>query len=233
MSSRPMIAYFDDNVSNLTLFKEILSSEFDVHTFQDPMTYASVMKQQYSAFLLDVRMPKMDGFSLFRHIKSHPQYNHCPVIFLTSDVSDNSRFEAYGIGAHDFIDRSVKKEELVLRLHNRIGHFKETNFLFTKGSLEINLRSLRAELHGKPIDLTLTEFKILTALLQRSSEVQGREELCQSVWPGVFVQATTLNTHLSNLRSKLSRWEFDIISLKGKGIQMLEKSPEKSRETGL
>jgi two-component system alkaline phosphatase synthesis response regulator PhoP len=223
MSSKPQIVYFDDDASNLTMFREILTHEFDVSTFQNPMTYARAVTPKISAFLLDVFMPGMDGFSLYRHIKSHPEYNSCPVVFISSDVSDLSRIQAYGLGAQDFFHRTIPREELVIRLRNRIAHFADTKFRHTKGSLELDTRSLRVSLQKSAVDVTLTEFKILKGLLQSSAQVITREELCHLVWPGLFVQATTLNTHLSNLRTKLTAWEFDIQSVKGKGIQVVEK----------
>lgn len=221
---RPKIAYFDDDVSNLKLYSNFLSNEFKLDLFHNPHSYKEAINGSYSAILIDVYMPGMDGLELYDKIKSHPEYNQCPVLFISSDVSDEIKCKTLASGGADFIQRLMKEEEMLLRLKNRVKSFQENQNIFNLGSVKLNLSELKVYLNSKCVDVTLIELKILKVLIKSYPALITREELCKEVWPDQFVQSSTLNTHLSNLRGKFKDWEFEMSSVKMKGIQIVEKT---------
>jgi DNA-binding response OmpR family regulator len=223
MNSRHRIALFDDEQANLALYKEMLSADFEVETFQNPFSYRTALKKPYSAIVIDVLMPGMDGIQLYREILKHEDYNHCPILFISADASEEVRFRSLNEGGIDFLQRMMKKEEICIRLRNKISFFEINRSVYKLGSLKLNTKELKVFLKERSVDVTLIELKILKFLIANCCSLRTREEVCQFVWPDQIVQQPTLNTHLSNLRNKFVDWEFDILSIKNKGIQLVPK----------
>lgn len=223
MSSLKKIAYFDDDKSNLNFYRDLLDDHFKVETFQNPFSYVEGIQPDLSAIIIDVLMPGMDGHELHAKIKEHSQYNKCPILFISADLSEEVKIKSLGLGGTDFLQRMMKKEELVLRLNNKINYFSENRTIFQLSSLKVDLAELKVTLMNKVVDVTLTELKILKLLIKNHPEITPREEICSCVWPGQIVQSTTLNTHLTNIRAKTQGWDFELASVKLKGLQLIQK----------
>ena len=219
----PRVAYFDDNVDNLKLYETLLSNDFHLDLITNPFSYKEVINGSHSAILIDLHMPGMDGIELHQMIKLHPDYNQCPVLFISTDLTEELKFKTISSGGVDFFERRIKKEEVLLRLTNKINFFQHHKNIFILGSLKLNLSELKIYLKSKTVDVTLTELKILKLLVKKFPEIVSRDELWNDVWPGQSAHSSTLNTHLSNLRSKFKDWEYDITSIKMKGIHLLRK----------
>lgn len=220
MLTLPKVAYFDDDVANLSFYKQILGDEFSIQTFQNSLKFAEVIDSSFSAILIDVMMPGMDGFELYQEIRKHPKYNGCPILFITADNSDEIRYKSIEIGGHDYLNRMMKRDELILRIQNRINFFHENRRLYHLGKVKIDTASLKVFFEEVLIDLTMIELKVLKTLVTKYPDIISRESLCQEVWPDQQVQSTTLNTHLYNLRVKFADWDYDIQSVKSRGIQL-------------
>ncbi len=217
------IAYFDDDKENLNFYSELLVDKYKVETFQNPFHYEAGIQPDLSAILIDVLMPGMDGHELFMKIKDHPNYNNCPIIFISADNSEEIKMKSLDFGCTDFLHRIMKKEELVLRLNNRISSFHNSRTIFQLSNLKVDISELKVYLSGKLVDVTLTELKIIKMLIKNFPQVTSREDITTHVWPGMSVQATTINTHLTNIRAKTSKWNYELVSIKQKGIQLVEK----------
>lgn len=219
----PRVAYFDDDVENLKLYKTLFANDLHLDLINDPFSYNEIINGSYSAILIDMHMPGMDGLELFQMIKKHPEYNQCPVLFISTDLSEEIKFKTISSGGVDFLERMMKKEELLLRLKNKINFFQHHKNIFILGSMKLNLSELKVYLSSCAIDVTLTELKILKLLVKKFPEIVSREDLWKDVWPGQVAHSSTLNTHLSNLRNKFRDWEYDITSIKLKGVQLAVK----------
>jgi PleD family two-component response regulator len=118
------IVYFDDDVSNIEAYKLLLQSKFHIHGFSDASQHPQIMEEYYPhAFLIDVHMPLIDGFSLYKKIIAHPRYNGCPIFFISGDQSDINKIRSYEEGGIDFLPRTITEQEMVLRLTNKIQLF--------------------------------------------------------------------------------------------------------------
>lgn len=95
---------------------------------------------------------------------------------------------------------------------------------FALGSLEILPLDLKIHFRNHPVDVTLTEMKILLNLMKNHPEMISRDELSQRVWENQLIQPSTLNTHISNLRAKFKDWEYEILNLKKQGYRLISKS---------
>ncbi len=218
------IAYVDDDQSNLELLKLILSEEFEVDTFNDPDKFLkNYSDKNYVAVILDLHMPKMDGFALYDKLLEHPHFNGSPILFISSDDSDEARIKSFSLGAVDFMRRQMSTVELLARVKSKIEFFKKHRPVIEFGNMRVNLTLLKAFLNNKEIQLTFTEFKLLTQVLKSYPELITKQQIIDFVWNKGVVLDATLYTHVSNLNSKLTDWDHEIVGVKMKGIKLQRK----------
>lgn len=223
-SLKSEIAYIDDNSLNLDCIKTILEQDFNVGTFSKPENFlTSFDNSSYSAILVDIHMPTMDGFTLYEKIIEHPHYNGCPILFISSDDSDAARIRSFMLGAVDFLNRIINPEEMIARIKSKILFFKKHRSIIEFTNLKVNLTLLKAYINNVELPLTFIEFKILVHVLRSYPDVVSKEQLIQQVWRTDHVLDATIYTHVSNLNSKLSGWDFEINGLKSKGVQLMKK----------
>lgn len=221
---RTEIAYIDDNKLNLDCVKTILDQDFDVQIFQKPEKFLSKFDEtSYTAILVDIHMPTLDGYALYEKIIEHPHYNGCPILFISSDDSDNARIKSFVLGAVDFLNRAIHPDEMIARIKSRIQFFQKHRSIIEFSNLKVNLTLLKAYINNKELPLTFIEFKILCLVLRNYPDVITKSILIQQVWRTDHVLDATIYTHVSNLNSKLGEWDFEINGLKAKGIQLMRK----------
>jgi len=119
------VAYVDDNQENLDCMKIVFNSDYELETYNDPKGFIeNFPRSSYAAILVDIYMPQMDGYKVYDSLIQHPNYNGCPIIFISSDDSDLARIKSFSLGAVDFLSRNMKPEEMVARLKSKILFFK-------------------------------------------------------------------------------------------------------------
>ena len=205
------LVYFDDQVQNIEAFKELLSEKFDVIGCNDVTAVSQILEENHPhAFLLDVHMPIMDGHTLYKKISEHPLYNGCPVIFISGDQSDENKLKSYNEGAVDFLHRDIKTEEIILRLENKIKFYLQMSTSLELGNMNIDVRTMKATIAGKNLDLTLLELRMLSHIMREYPNSLTRVELIEKVWGNSTVKPGTINTHLTNLKPKIESWSHQI-----------------------
>ena len=219
----PTIALFDDDATSLNFYSTSFRNHFEIKGYQNPLHFKEALRDDVSAILIDVFMPVMNGMKLFTELKKDSDYNGCPVIFLSETSSVDILTEALTSGCQDFLTKTMSADEMVLRVKNKIDHFRFHRTIYKLGNVKIFANDLKAIHQDKTIDLTLTEVKILKFLIREYPRLASRDEINNEVWAGQKVMPTTLNTHLSNLRGKFPGWEYDIINIKSKGFQICKK----------
>lgn len=205
------LLYFDDQLENIECMKEILSDKFDVIGTSDLNSYSKLMEEHRpQAFLLDVHMPQMDGYTLYSKIQEHPLYNGCPIIFISGDQSMESRLKSQDMGAIDYIPRELRVEELIVRLINKIKLHQQTALRLEVGNLMIDLETFKVSLDDENIDLTLLEMRILGVLFRSFPTKVSRTELIEKIWGNAPVKQGTVDTHITTMRPKLKNWDHTI-----------------------
>lgn len=218
------IAYIDDNRLNLEAVQTILSQDFNVQIFNRPENFLATFGQSsYTTILVDIHMPTIDGFTLYEKIIEHPHYNGCPILFISSDDSDNARIKSFVLGAVDFLNRDINPEEMIARIKSKIQFYQKHRSIIEFTNLRVNLTLLKAYLNNKELPLTFIEFKILCLVLRNYPDVITKDQLIQQVWRTDHVLDATIYTHVSNLNSKLGEWDYEINGLKTKGVQLMKK----------
>lgn len=176
--------------------------------------------------LLDVMIPEMDGLEVCKVLRNDPETVAIPIIMLTAKAGEVDRVLGLELGANDYVTKPFSPRELLLRVRNLLRMAappddKPARFAF--GDLEIDVERHEVRVAKKAIDLTATEFKLLTVLAQRRGRVQTRETLLQDVWEyDNLIDTRTVDTHMRRLREKLGKAATYLDTVRGVGYKFLD-----------
>jgi two-component system phosphate regulon response regulator PhoB len=177
--------------------------------------------------ILDVMMPELNGIQICRMLRADPALKHVPIIFLTAKAEEGDRIQGLENGADDYVSKPFSTSELVLRVQSILRRTSEGGQpevkLLQAGDIVLDIARHEVKLHGQPIDLTATEFKLLRLLMERRGRVQTREHLLINVWNyETEIETRTVDTHVRRLREKLGDQADWIETIRGVGYRMAE-----------
>lgn len=167
-----------------------------------------VEAQVFDLLILDIMMPKMDGYEVTRRIR---EKHNMPIIFLSAKTSDFDKVQGLVIGADDYMTKPFVPIELVARVNAQLRRFMKLNHSMAKqnsnlefGGLTISPEQRTVTLYGKNIELTPKEFEILYLLASNPNKVYSAEDIFQKVWGDAYYEsANTVMVHIRTLRKKL------------------------------
>jgi len=176
--------------------------------------------------ILDLMMPKMDGAEVCRALKREERTRRIPIIMLTAKGEEIDRVVGFELGADDYVAKPFSPRELVLRVKavlKRMTTSAEPAEFLNYKDLQVDLSRHRVTVANKPVELTSTEFKLLTTLLQRRGRVQTRDHLLETAWGYDYVGFTrTVDTHIRRLRVKLGKAGDCIETVRGVGYRFVD-----------
>lgn len=180
--------------------------------------------------LLDVMMPKMDGWEVVRTIREHSQV---PIIMLTAKGEEQDELRGFDLGVDEYISKPFSPRILVARVDavlRRSGQSKE-NILECEG-IVINKSAHLVKIDDKTIDLSYKEFELLTYFVENRGLALSREKILNNVWNyDYFGDARTIDTHVKKLRSKMGAKGNYIRTIWGMGYKF-EPSDLQKEENG-
>ncbi|MCC9296148.1 response regulator transcription factor [Clostridium sp. WLY-B-L2] len=205
-------------ISNLIKLNLTLAN-YECKQCYDGQEALNILKNEsFDLILLDVMLPKIDGFTLYKKIKPLG----LPAIFLTARTSVGDRVSGLKMGADDYIIKPFEGVELIARIENVLRHYNKNYKILKCRNLEINLEERTVKENGKLIDLTLKEFELLAFLMQNKNKVLTRERLIEKVWGYDYIGETrTIDNHIQKLRKKLAMRD-SIKTVFGLGYRMEE-----------
>jgi two-component system OmpR family response regulator len=157
------------------------------------------------AMVLDVMLPDMEGFEVARRLAA--EHAPLPILFLSARDSTEDKVRGLTLGAEDYLTKPFSLEELVARLRNvlrRTGALQPTPSRLRFADLELDEDTHEVSRAGRPIELTMTEFRLLRFLMMNPRRVLSREQLLDHVWNYDFGgDARVLETYVSYLRKKI------------------------------
>jgi DNA-binding response OmpR family regulator len=168
----------------------------------------AIQTQVFDLLILDIMMPKMDGFEVTRQIRE--QYN-MPIIFLSAKTSDFDKVHGLVIGADDYMTKPFAPIELVARVNAQLRRYMKLNqpkvdnkAILEFGGIVISPDQRIVMLYGKNIELTPKEFDILYLLASHPKKVYSVENIFQQVWGDAYFEGgNTVMVHIRTLRKKL------------------------------
>lgn len=156
-------------------------------------------EKMYDLILLDVMLPKIDGFELMEYIRPL----EIPVIFITAKNSVTDRVKGLRMGAEDYIVKPFEVIELLARVDVVLRRYKKTEEVLEVCGLRIDPRSMRVQRDGKDIALTKKEYELLLLFVRNPNMALYRETIYERVWGGEFEYGSkTVDLHVQRLRKK-------------------------------
>ncbi len=159
--------------------------------------------KEISLIILDVMMPKMNGFEVCREIREHSKV---PIIMLTAKGGESDELNGFELGVDEYISKPFSPKILVARVEailRRTNHTDEPQIL-TAGAITIDQSAHIVTIDGRQVDLSYKEFELLTYFIENAGIALSREKILNSVWNyDYFGDARTIDTHVKKLRSKM------------------------------
>ncbi|MGJ9373248.1 response regulator [Nesterenkonia sp. CF4.4] len=208
VSEGPMkILVVDDEAPLVHLIEQYLLREgFHVEATGDGARAVDIVREQNPAVvILDLGLPGLDGVEACRRIRT---FSDCYIIMLTARAEEVDRLIGLSVGADDYVTKPFSPRELVLRVKamlRRPRNASETDPASHQlGDLRVDLAGREVQLRGRPVDLTLTEFEVLAALLSEPGVALSRSALITKVWgDDWFGDHHLVDVHIGHLRRKL------------------------------
>ena len=178
-----------------------------------------IEKENYDLILLDIMLPKIDGYELLEYVKPMGT----PVIFITAKGAVNDRIKGLKLGADDYIVKPFQIGELSARVEAVLRRYGKSEKQLSVGDVFISTESRSVTKNGRPVDLTVKEFDLLVELVRNKNVALYRDRLYEKVWEEPFTGETrTLDTHIQRLRKKLD-WDNRIQTVFRIGYRLEEK----------
>ena len=153
--------------------------------------------------ILDVMMPKMDGWQVCREIRA---YSQVPIIMLTAKSDERDELLGFELGVDEYISKPFSPKILVARVEAILRRTSglAADDVIRAGGIEVNKAAHEVTIDGKSIELSYMEFELLTYFMENQGIALSREKILNSVWNyDYFGDARTIDTHVKKLRSKL------------------------------
>jgi len=163
-------------------------------------------EREYALIVLDLMLPKLDGVSVCKSIRSIDQ--QVPIIMLTAKNTEQDKVRGLELGADDYLTKPFSPKELIARIHAILRRTEKgkphPSSEMKNGDLIINPQNYEVKFKEKLIDVTKKEFELLLYFMQHKGEIITREILLQSVWNFDFVgDSRMIDVQISNLREKI------------------------------
>ena len=199
----------DDEKEIAELVRDCLQKEGYAVTVCDTGTDAlkKIQSERFDLAVLDVMLPDIDGFALCRAIRDLYCY---PVIMLTARTGDTDKISGLAIGADDYVTKPFNPLELTARIKAQLRRYTQYNDtanrqnVFEHAGLMLDNETHRCTLFDEEIELTPTEFGILSLLCARAGKVVPTEEIFETVWGAQYLDSNnTVMVHIRRIREKL------------------------------
>lgn len=199
--------------------------QYKVLTAGDGISAVKIAREKIpDLIVLDVMLPGIDGFGVYRELRADPRTSGIPVLMLTAKGEINDRIAGLELGADDYVTKPFSPRELLLRVKALLKRTRKVTVdaSLKSGDFLLERNTLKLFLAGQPVDLTATEFKLLRLLVEANGEVQERDALLREVWGYSDTMLTrTLDTHVKRLREKLGRHAECIQTVRGVGYRFV------------
>ena len=182
------ILLIEDDTDLFSLLKYNLEKEgFSLTGLQTGKGALELCRQvRPDLILLDIMLPDSDGLDICKGIRKDPELASTPVIFLTARASETDRIVGLELGANDYVVKPFFVRELIARIKLQLRSTPWTQAtparVLEAGGVELDPSSRQVRLHGAPLSLTATEFRLLEFLMNRPAVVFSREQLLNAVW---------------------------------------------------
>lgn len=187
---------------------------------QDGMEAVQLCRENdYDVVLMDVMMPRLDGFSAVKEIR---KYKQTPVIMLSARSEEYDKLFGFEIGSDDYVTKPFSPKEVMARIHAvmKRGSHADTPDVFEAEGLRVDMLGRTVTVNGERAELTPKEYELLFYFVRNRGVALTRERLLNKVWGYDFYgDDRTVDTHVKMLRSNLKEYRKFILTLRGLGYK--------------
>jgi DNA-binding response OmpR family regulator len=217
----------DDENLGLLLKEYLVAKGYDANLYPDgEAAYKGFMREHYDICILDIMMPKKDGFTLAKDIRIvNPDI---PVIFLTAKNMKEDVLEGFKLGADDYITKPFSMEELIMRIEAILRRTSQESLsnaqpVFNLGRYIFDTRKQTLALGDEVVKLTTKESDLLKLLCQNANKILERNYALRSIWiDDNYFNARSMDVYITKLRKHLKdEPTVEIINVHGKGYKLI------------
>lgn len=212
----------DDEAKIRMVLREYAEFEgYEVYEAADGMEAVRLCREQdFDALVMDIMMPKLDGFSACKEIK---KIKSIPVLMLSARGEEYDKLFGFELGIDDYVVKPFSPKEVMARLNvimKRNSLHSEKKELYQFGGLEIDMAGRNVFVDGKKADMTPKEYDLLFYMVKNKNIALTRDKLLSEVWGfDFFGDDRTVDTHIKMLRSNLGVYRDYIVTLRGLGYK--------------
>lgn len=203
----------------------LVQEGYDVISANDGLKAMEKLADKPDLIVLDVLMPKMNGYEVCAKIRENESYKNIPVLFLTAKVSEMDEVHGLSIGADDYITKPISPKKLIARIKANLRRADSENQLKSKtkitiGPVAIDREKYSVMVEKEQIIFPRKEFEILAYLASQPGRVFHRDKILNDIWGNdVLVVDRTVDVHVRKIREKLGRYADLIETIKGVGYR--------------
>lgn len=199
MNKRVLLIEDDKDMQKL-IVEYLKEYDFDCVAFDQPKDVLEHFKidYNYSIIILDLMLPEMDGFDLFKKLK---QIKDIPIVISSARGDIGNKIHGFELGADDYLAKPYEPRELVLRIEHILK--KDFNKTINIGNFIIDKENRTVLVDNYPVDLTKIEFEIFLFLIENQNKISSREQILNASSLDINTKNRTIDMHISNIRFKI------------------------------
>lgn len=177
-----------------------------------------VTQNKYDCIVMDIMMPKMDGFTAVKEIK---KISDAKIIMLSARTEEYDKLSGFDLGIDDYVTKPFSPKELIARIKavQKRGNNSLSDILKV-GGIELNLLARTAKIDKKEIELTHTQFDLMTLFLKNIGIALSRDSIIDKIWGYTYeAEDRTIDAHIKLLRSKIGKYKNNIKTVRGIGYK--------------
>ncbi|AWP27995.1 two-component response regulator [Paenibacillus vortex V453] len=200
MNKKILIVEDDIHISNIIKMNLNIVNYATTEVYDGLAALEAIERETFDLILLDVMIPKIDGFELMSKIQRH----RIPVIFLTAKNSVYDKVTGLKLGADDYMVKPFEAIELLARIETVLRRYGKEESMMQFQDVQVNMDKREVTIHSQPVELTPKEYDLLVVLLKNKNIALSREQFLDKVWGGdYFGETRTVDMHIKSLRKKL------------------------------
>jgi two-component system, OmpR family, phosphate regulon response regulator PhoB len=232
MNAHILVVDDEPDISALVAY-HLARESFRVRTVSSgPEAIRAAELERPDLIVLDLMLPGMSGLQVLEELRRRPETAEIPVILLTARKEEQDRIAGLRLGADDYVSKPFSPQELILRVGAVLRRVQQAppaeqgGKVVRVGPFTVDGGAARAQVEGRELDLTPTEYRLLLTLMERRGRVQSRRQLLEAVWEVTANIATrTVDMHVQRLRSKLGDQADWIETVRGFGYRFRNEPP--------
>lgn len=214
------ILIVDDEQKIREVLREYVT--FDGHTADEAAdgmeAVAKVKANKYDLVIMDVMMPRLDGYSAVKEIR---KISDIPVIMLSARVEEYDKLFGFEMGVDDYVTKPFSPKEVLARISAILKRGRAKTPRIVSDGLEIDIAGRNVYVDGKKAEMTPKEYELLFYLAENAGIAVSREKLLTDVWGyDFFGDDRTVDTHIKMLRASLGPYRDKIVTLRGLGYKL-------------